>query len=224
MELMKATMPTLARQRGLSLLYTLVALVALALAAVALVRSVSTSSIVAGNLAFKQDATVVADRAVREAITKLDGKLTGNAAGLDANDPAIGYYASVDALTDVTNSQSAAITRKLVDWGDACASQTVGTYASCDFTSATSTTVTGALVGNTAKYVIFRMCDAAGGQASVNCARPLVSTTTSGTNETTDYRGGGGTTTTANLPYYRIVVRVAGARNTVSYTETIVHF
>ena len=25
-------------------------------------------------------------------------------------------------------------------------------------------------------------------------------------------------------PYYRIVVRVLGARNTASYTETIVHF
>jgi type IV pilus assembly protein PilX len=223
-ELMSANAGSLARQRGLSLLYALLALAALALAAVALVRSVSTGSTVAGNLAFKQEAAVAADRVVREVVTLLDGKVTASAAGLNADGAITGYYASSDELIDATGNQLSSNSRKLVNWGDACAMQKTGTYASCTYAPATSTTLTAALTGTSAKYVVFRLCEAAGDQALANCARPLASSTSSGTNETTDYRGGAGTTTTTNTPYYRIIVRVAGPRNTSSFTETIVHF
>jgi type IV pilus assembly protein PilX len=224
-ELMTNNIRSISRQRGLSLLYALLALAALAIAAVALVRSVSTSSIVAGNLAFKQEAVAAADQAVRQAVAMLDGKLTGNpTAGLDADiggSGGSGYYASSDGLIDATGSQLVGNNlRKLINWGGSyCASQ--GPSASCSYVPYTVPT---AINGNTAQYIIFRLCDKTGAQASANCARPLVATTSSGTNESTDYRGGGGVTTTTNSPYYRIVVRVAGARNTTSYTETIVHF
>ena len=35
---------------------------------------------------------------------------------------------------------------------------------------------------------------------------------------------GGRLTTGQASPYYRIIVRVEGPRNTVSYTESLVHF
>ena len=229
MEFMSANASSPARQRGLSLLYALLALAALALAAVALVRSVSTGSTVAGNLAFKQEAAVAADQVVRKVVKLLDDKLTASAAGLNADGAITGYYASSDELIDATGSQLAVNTRKLINWGDACVMQKSRTYASCAFSPAAITALQDAsnkdIAGLSAKYVVFRMCEAGTtDQTTANCARPLASSTSSGTNETTDYRGGPGTTTTTNTPYYRIIVRVAGPRNTSSFTETIVHF
>ena len=46
-------------QRGVSLLFALMALAAMLLAAVALVRSVDSGALVLGNLGFKQEATAV---------------------------------------------------------------------------------------------------------------------------------------------------------------------
>lgn len=54
-------------QRGISLIFALLALAAISLAAVALVRSVDGGSLVIGNLGFKQDTTRAADRAAEAA-------------------------------------------------------------------------------------------------------------------------------------------------------------
>ena len=54
-------------QRGVSLLFALMALAAMLLAAVALVRSVDSGALVLGNLGFKQEATQAADRAAEVA-------------------------------------------------------------------------------------------------------------------------------------------------------------
>ncbi len=212
------------RQRGLSLIYAMLALAVLALATVALIRSVSTGAVVAGNLAFQQEATVAADQAVRQAIAALGARLAAASTGLDADGVITGYYASTDDLVDVTGSQLSLNTRKLVRWdANYCGAQQSGTYASCAFVPGTVS----AINGNAASYVVFRLCDRVGdpvADTSINCARPLAASATSGTNEGRDYTGGSGTWTSVVTPYYRIVVRVTGARNTTSYTETIVHF
>lgn len=214
------------RQRGLSLIYAMLALAVLTLATVALIRSVSTGAVVAGNLGFQQEATAAADQAVRQAIGALSGALGGGSTGLDADGGNVlpGYYASTDDLVDVTGSQSSLTTRKLVRWdANYCAAQQSGTYASCAFDPAT----VNAINNNPTSYIVFRLCDRAGdpvADTSINCARPLAASATSGTNEGRDYTGGSGTSTSVVTPYYRIIVRVTGARNTTSYTETIVHF
>ncbi len=212
------------RQRGLSLIYAMLALAVLALATVALIRSVSTGAVVAGNLGFQQEATVAADQAVRQAVASLGARLAAASTGLDADGVITGYYASSDDLIDVTGSQSSLTTRKLVRWDASyCGAQPSGSYASCAFVPAS----VGAINGNAASYVVFRLCDRAGdpvADTSINCARPLAASATSGTNEVRDYTGGSGTSTSVITPYYRIIVRVAGARNTTSYTETIIHF
>jgi len=59
------------RQRGLSLLFALMALVVIGLASVAVVRSVDTSSLVIGNLCFKQDATAASAQMTEQALTWL---------------------------------------------------------------------------------------------------------------------------------------------------------
>lgn len=210
-------------QRGLSLIYALLSLAALTLATVALMRAVSTGALVAGNLSFQEDATATADQATRLAVAALQNTLLADANGLNADIPGSGYYASTDTLLDVTGNQLTVNTRRLVNWGDACAGEMAGSYASCAFSSFN---VAAGINGNQVRYIVFRLCDAAGAVtvASPNCAYPLVAGSTSTTNEGVSYNTGKGASAAVSTPYYRIVVRVAGARNAVSYTESIVHF
>lgn len=210
-------------QRGLSLIYALLSLAALTLATVAMMRAVSTGALVAGNLSFQEDATATADQATRLAMASIHTVLLANAHGLDGDIPGSGYYASTNPLLDVTGNQQTVNTRMLVNWGDACAEETSGSYASCTYSSFNLAT---RINGNQARYIVFRLCDAAGAVtvATSNCAYPLTASSASTTNEGRNYNTGKGAAATASTPYYRIVVRVAGARNTVSYTESIVHF
>ena len=79
----------LRRQQGVVLFISLIVLVAMTLAAIALIRSVDTANLIAGNLAFRQGATLAADSGEEAARTWL---LTQNTATL-SNDSAVnGYY------------------------------------------------------------------------------------------------------------------------------------
>lgn len=90
-------------QRGVVLFFALIALVAMSLAAVALIRSVDTNSMIAGNLSFKQSSILSADRGAEVAIAWLSAQTT---AGLGNNAAANGYYATMlaDAKTLVDAS------------------------------------------------------------------------------------------------------------------------
>lgn len=212
-------------QGGVTLLMALIALVALSLATLALVRSIDTGSLVLGNIGFKQDATASADLAAQQAVTWL----TVNNASLSTNATASGYYASTTTDVDVTGQQLPTVTtRVLVDWDqNSCSGNSVGT---CSLNSTGANAIGDG--SNTARYVIFRLCSAAGDENAVdpltllpnNCAKPIATSTTNAAkkgelNYSDPIRFG-----SASGPYYRIVVRVRGARNTTSFTETIVHF
>jgi len=86
-------MKTFSNQQGVVLFFALIALVAMSLAAVALIRSVDTNSAISGNLSFKQSTLLSADRGVETAITWA----TGNIAALNADATANGYYATSNA-------------------------------------------------------------------------------------------------------------------------------
>src|SRR5476651_1743452 len=60
-----------AKQRGVVLFFTLIALVVMSLAAVALIRSVDTSTMIAGNLAFRQSGGSSTDTGIEAAIAWL---------------------------------------------------------------------------------------------------------------------------------------------------------
>jgi type IV pilus assembly protein PilX len=68
-------------QRGVVLFFTLIALVVMSLAAVALIRSVDTSNIIAGNLAFKQAGTSSGDAGIEAAIAWLSAAQSTMQAG-----------------------------------------------------------------------------------------------------------------------------------------------
>lgn len=209
-------------QRGVSLLFALLALAAISLAAVALVRSVDGGSLVIGNLGFKQDTTRAADRAAEVA----RGWLTGTGNDLAADGAAgTGYYAQVPATLDPTGRlTSAGNPMAVVDWGDAdsCACRTGNVCSAC-LAASNEFTVNGGNVR--ARYFITRLCPSAGAVSSTNaCAQPAVLA-----DDTCSRKSGssyGDTCITAppqEAPYYRIIVRTVGGRNTVSFTETIVH-
>jgi Tfp pilus assembly protein PilX len=68
------------KQRGVVLFFALISLLAIMLAAVALIRSVDTSTMIAGNLAFKQAATTSGDAGTEAAINWLTTMQAANIA------------------------------------------------------------------------------------------------------------------------------------------------
>lgn len=234
------------RTRGVSLLFALLALVTLSLAAVALVRSVDTSALVMGNLGFKRDATAVADQATQQAITALTALADRT---IDSSENAAkGYYATAHASIDATGHQQTLQTRELIDWdGDGCKYSSDADTATCNLKPRSDLAD---INGNKVRYVILRLCDAAGDPTttpSISCVRPPAVAGAPGTTdeeikaacEAAQAARGEIKYGTTPLPctgiasgssssayqgiYYRIVVRVIGARNTSSFTETIVH-
>lgn len=210
--------PTCApRQRGVSLLFALIAMVALALSAVALSRSVNTGALIVGNLGFKQDAILASERAADQAFAWITANRSGNTLNNDV--AASGYYAaSLDAL-DPTGNQTSLATRAVVDWnGDACAAVS-GPYESCIQPSSPIT-----INDNTSRYVIARLCAAAGAPSGANsCAAGLISPSVDDQNRSApDYSRPFGFGQTAAAVYFRIIVQTVGPRGTTTYTEMIV--
>jgi type IV pilus assembly protein PilX len=133
-------------QRGVIVLVALVAILVMALSASALLRSVDTSLAVTGNLGFMQAAQSVADDAVERAVAALFEQRVVVDPSLDNS--ANGYFAS---------RQPAENTR-----GVPLALQALANYPA-------DAPVLDAGNGNAVRYVIERMCLAAGGATADNC-------------------------------------------------------
>lgn len=192
------------RQKGVVLMVTLIALVTLALAALALIRSVDTNIIVAGNMALKQAATLSADNGVETAITWMVGKSID-----DFNDDisGSGYFATVsaDEKTDPDenplkwSAETWASKGKPAEGGDITGGVDQG--------------------NNTIRYVIHRMCSEDGEPSVEKCL--VVEGSAEG--EGMHVQSGPKLDATGLLsPLYRITARVDGPRNTVSYVQTFV--
>jgi type IV pilus assembly protein PilX len=189
-------------QQGLVLFVALIVLVAMSLAGIALLRSVDTGTIVAGNLAFRQAAMHVGDLGVESARTYLMGVTP--AATLYNDNGGAGYYAQWAEDIDLLGNK------------------TVLTTDDFDWSTAVSVTSPTPPSGYTVRYVIHRLCQQTGDPASVTCVKQ------SGTASAT----GGGTkgaaafgTMAISVPtnaLYRITVRVLGPRNSTSYIQAVV--
>ncbi|SCK62028.1 hypothetical protein VAR608DRAFT_7321 [Variovorax sp. HW608] len=219
------------KQQGAVLMFALITLIVLLIGTLALVRSVDTSTLLMGNIGFKRDATVSADQAAQVAINWL----TVNNSTLNSDIPASGYYASNQELAsdgvtvrppvDVTGQQLAGTAnRQLVDWdGDGCKSAASGSYNGCSVLSASA----GQINGNNARFVVFRLCNKAGDytlDSTINCVQPMATSGNTAAKKGELNYADSARFTGSTGPFYRVVVRVLGARNTASYTETIVHF
>ncbi len=208
-------------QRGTSLFITLITIVLLTFASIALLRSVDTSTLITGNLQF-QEAALASSGAGSEAAIAW---LTANSAGttLFADVPASGYFSTSADSCDLTALSSAGATN-YVDWLG------VGTAASCNMQPTTVTSTNGVAPGDTVAYVINRICNAPGDPNAVAAAdgvTPMIcstyvnpSTNTGSTQLGASY----GTAPLTGLPqhYYRITTRTTGPRNTVRYVQMFV--
>jgi type IV pilus assembly protein PilX len=205
--------------RGASLIFALLAVLLLSLAAAGLVRTVGTGSLAVGNLGFKREATAAADRGAELAIAWLQANASG--ATLDNDAAASGYYATAKQALDPTGRNTSASTRVVVDWdGDNCAGVS-GAYTACIDPTAANT-----VGSNQVRWLITRLCAANGDKDAVgnSCATSVGGSADDTNSGSIDYSNRGGLVSATTNPYYRIVVRAVGARNTTSVIETIVHF
>ena len=228
--MMKKSAPThtlpicAARQRGVVLFFALVALVALSLSAVALIRSVDTSTLIAGNLAFKQSATRTSDQVVDSAIQAAYAQQIASSALSLLNDPTHSFNVTCLALRP-------AGTLSATDPG--CAAIVPGYHSNFDSTldlkaSTTWNDINSVLVsddgnGNTTRYLIQRMCK--------NANQPLITAQclTSGNQVQLNPQGmkdyQNACTVQADCdpaavsPVVRITTRVTGPKSTVSYVQ-----
>lgn len=214
------------RQRGVVLIIALIALVSMSLAGVALVRSVDTSNVIAGNLAFKQSATSSGDSGLNEGITWLQG--AGSNTFLDV--PNKGYLATCPSTLGANQivCNPGANQTWAQWWSDLKTSCLLpGTVCPVDLAKDSA--------GNTVSYIIQRMCQSLGTDptnpnygnpnaptgGATGCAR---ATASSGMQDGISHAivRINEQFTRSNLLYYRVTARIAGTNNTVSFVQAFV--
>lgn len=207
--------PVAKRQRGVVLFIALIALVAMTLAGLALMRSVDTSNVIAGNFAFKESTLHAADLGTEIAISGVPGSPALSAI-INADGTTVAFPNKYFPIRQLVDAQGIPIT---VDW--------------------TAVPVVNSSNGNSVQYVVERMCDpipaSAGNPAS---GIPAVVAAPNGPSQTSrgdvsDYcvtipQCSPGVS--INTPpfcvagdiNYRITTRVTGPRGTVSVVQSVV--
>lgn len=192
----------LTRQRGVVLIITLIVLVAMMLASVALTRSVDTSGLIAGNLAFKQSTYVSAEVGIETAVTWLEANV--NSGTLNDNATGNGYLASI---------------------ANPAAGQSWEAYWASLAATGNPSPVTLAEdpAGNTVAYVIHRQCNQAGNPDTLTspptqCVNPPADKCTTGGSK----GARGGPSRAPRCLYYRITTRVQGPRNTTTFIQAVI--
>jgi type IV pilus assembly protein PilX len=206
-----------ASQRGFSLIVALIALAIMALAAVSLMRTVSTSTLVSGNLAFEQAAVTGADVGVEAAIAWLEAN-TGQASSSSATACATTDGSTVLACHQKTRGYMAVrvdpdatnLTTWAKVWDSLVTNGAVPSVQAKDD------------AGNTASYLIQRMCRAVGDASSANGCSSAPSSAYCGGPMTLDSNTGAGNLACPSSSYYRITVRVLGPRGTTAYIQAMV--
>ena len=187
------------KQQGVVLWVSLIVLVVMMAATVAILRSTSTGQNIAGNLGFKQNAVTASDLAVEQAIAAV---LAAGGAALDADISAQGYYATWNGGMPAGQVFNPAT----VDWG------TLATV------NATPTGGDG--TGNdSVRYVIHRMCLNSGSVVAAGQVCSFADADPPGT------KLGDSPTPAGNVPtqaFYRVTVRITGPRNTLTFTQAMI--
>ena len=196
-------------ERGVVVFIALIVLVAMTLAGLATLRASGSAILTAGNLGFRQGATVAGDLGGETGLAwlKKQGPLT-----LEARDPAKGYYAT---WNDLEPPLAAGLTFNPMTWGDANwknAARAVQVNA-------------GAVdaAGNRVSYVIHRMCAQAGAIAGTGAPASQECVTLSDPGKGGPKEAGQKALVGTSQVYYRITARIEGPKNTVSYVQTMVY-
>lgn len=180
------------RQRGVVMFIALITLVVLTLTGLALMRTVDSGVLVAGNMAMKSSALRSGDAGIQAAANWLYITNANTPATLAATNAGGGY--SAFGLTDDISCAGQTWT--------ACWNTLSGVY------TPVSLATDGA--GNTVQYVIQRLCDAAG-----RCSQSPQGLDPTNRDNRQRLIGPGST-------YYRILARISGPRGTVSLIQAVV--
>jgi Tfp pilus assembly protein PilX len=209
----------LSGQRGVALFFALICMVAIMLAAVMLVRSVDTATLIAGNLAFQQSATRSGDGGTEAAMVWLANTQTAFATTNPLSDPThafnqdhptvsglvqYGYYASLDPAKSLTS--------------------TSGTHFNWDNTDSAGLATDAA--GNTVRYIIQRMCRTSGVSIANNsCLFSGAALDNNGQNIPLPQQvcNGPGCPVAGQTPMIRVTSKVTGPKNTVSYVQALIY-
>jgi Tfp pilus assembly protein PilX len=189
----------LLRQRGAVLFIALIVLVAMTLASIALIRSVDTATLGAGNLAFKQSAVQASERALAMASGFVDSSaapqgflVTGSNGNTDNN--AHNYRASIQPADDF-GVPTILASRAAFD----------AVYGGTNFFKAAT--------GEELRFLVDRLCTQPGAYSDDYCAmtfRPPPGGDEAARN------------LVAPIPQFRVTVRADGPRNTVLFLQTVI--
>ncbi len=189
------------RQRGITLIIALISLVALTMAGIALVRSVDTGNVIAGNFAFRQSSLQATDTGVETAFVQL-ATITNTPDTAIANQ----YF---PVMQDLDSN------------GIPCCKNNVTTVN----WSVVPSSPLGSNSEYAVKYVIERLCT---GSLPIDADAIVASCVVDQASSLNSVKlGGGGCATNCNGPpavNYRVTVRVEGPRNTVAMSQAIVAF
>jgi len=210
-----STLTSTLKQTGASLVLALIMLVVMSMAAVAMVRAIGTGLLVAGNFSFRQQALLAADAGSEAAINWLTP--LASLPDLYANQPDSGYYASVPDGLDLTDSGRAGASI-LIDWDSNQCNGRVG-FTCMDAAAALTTDA----AGNSIRYTIHRLCKLPGSPQDAANGCLLFQSASSAQKGAVSY-GQSKKFVASPGVYYRITTRVHGPRNTIVYTQTMVHF
>jgi hypothetical protein len=187
------------RQRGVAMLFGLIALAIMLIGAAAMVRSMNTSLFNAGNLGFKRDLTNQAERAASDVLALLQSGALGTDLARQATSTARNYSATLLA----SNAQG--LPNALV--------------SDASFTAAgvTGNDISVAAQGITVRYLVDRMCVNTGVAAPDHCTMADDPMPT----------GGSGSellraedTAIGQRVIYRLSIRVSGPRSTQAFFQT----
>jgi hypothetical protein len=202
-------LPVLARQKGVVLLITLIMLVAMTLAALAMMRSVDTSNMVAGNLAFQQTSFHAADVGTEQAIGYLFGTIypRKTCGGTTATTTCPnGYQSSHDPSLEPPTAG--------VTWEKYWASMVGGPGV---------VPLTGLPDGYSGAFVVEAMCTFAGqGEPCIKATDTLSIIQPQGEDMGSSSRKAEPLMAQRTSIYYRITTRVEGPRNSVGYVQAMV--
>jgi type IV pilus assembly protein PilX len=187
-------------QRGVVMIIALIVLIAMSLAGVALVRSVDTANLVAGNIAFKQGALQEGNSGMEAAINKFS--LSGPLVPTTNTELLFTHIADQNYSANILPSNAAGVPLVLVNKDDFDASASFAIKK-----------VTDPRTRSDIRFVIERLCLNTGEFEIESCRFDE----SSGRGK--DARGDLGGD---YIPLYRITTRVDGPNNTVSYTQAII--
>lgn len=208
------------RQRGVVLLFSLIALVVLLIAAVALMRSFNTSLFTSGNIAFKRDLQNQGERAVEKVLASFRTGALASVTARASSDSTKNYSARMleansHGIPEALQNDTFTTTRDGV----------VGVVTN-DITPSNDSTLTNQ--GVSVRYVVDRMCNQTGDETTLGATSCILADSAAPSGHSSSNAQGAesaalctGCKSASPLGVvYRLTVRVTGPRRTTAFFQS----